>query len=197
MVETIETKDIKSAQSHFNVAQFITARFSPRAFAETNISHETMNTLFEAASWAASANNEQPWLYYYALKGTEGFDKLAALLMPANHIWAKNAAVLVVSAIRKTFAANGNNNGSAEHDLGMANANLLLQAAELDIFGHPMGGFYRDKAIEALGLDENQKPMCMFALGYLGDVEQLEEPYKARELMKRSRKPLETFVTQF
>ena len=196
MTSTIETTEIKAAHTHYNVASFITARFSPRAFSDKNISTEAMNTLFEAASWAASANNEQPWVYYFAQKNTEGFENLWECLMPGNKPWGKNAAALVVAVARKTFAANGNNNLAAVHDLGMANAQLLLQARSMDIFGHPIGGFDKQKATELLQLDENQTPVCMFALGYLGDAELLEEPFKSRELTSRNRKSLEEFVHQ-
>ena len=196
MTETINTTEIKAAHTQYGVAPFITNRFSPRAFSGKNISDEVMNTLFEAASWAASANNEQPWMYYFAHKNTEGFEKLAECLMPGNHVWAKNAAVLVVTVAQKTFAKNGNPNVAAEHDLGMANATLLLQASTLDVFGHPMGGFFKDKAADVLGLDDNSAPICMLALGYLGSPEQLDEPFKTRELTGRNRKPLDQFVKE-
>jgi nitroreductase len=196
MLETIETTKIKSAQTQFDVAPFITERFSPRAFSEKSISKEAINTIFEAASWSASANNEQPWEFYYAHKGTEGFQKIWASLMGGNQPWAKDAAALVITVARKTFAGNGNANGSALHDLGMANATLLLQARALDIFGHPMGGFDRIKATEILNLDEDRIPVCVIALGYLGDAEQLIEPFKTRELSPRSRKTIDQFVKE-
>ena len=196
MLETIETTKIKAAQTQFDVAPFITDRFSPRAISEKSISNEAMNTIFEAASWSASANNEQPWEFYYAHKGTEGFEKIWASLMAGNQPWAKDAAALVITVARKTFAANGTANGSALHDLGMANATLLLQARALDIFGHPMGGFDRIKATEILNLDEDRIPVCVIALGYLGDAEQLIEPFKTRELSPRSRKTIDQFVKE-
>ncbi len=194
MSETIETTKIKAAHTQYNVAAFITQRFSPRAFSEKPLSEEVMNTLFEAASWAASANNEQPWVYYFAHNNTEGFDKIWSCLMPGNQPWTKNAAALVITVARKTFERNGSPNVTAEHDLGMANATLLLQARALEVFAHPMGGFDKNKAVEMLGLDENHMPICVLALGYLGDAEQLSEPFKSRELTGRNRKPLETFV---
>ena len=196
MLESIEITQIKAAQTQFDVATFITERFSPRAFSENSITNEAMNTIFEAASWAASANNEQPWEFYYAHKGTEGFQKIWESLMGGNQPWAKDAATLVVTVARKTFAANGTANGSALHDLGMANASLLLQARALDIFGHPMGGFDRAKAAEILNLDEDRMPVCVIALGYLGDAEQLIEPFKTRELTPRSRKSVDQFVKE-
>ena len=196
MTKTIETTELKAAHTQYNVASFITERFSPRAFSEKSISEDVMNTIFEAASWAPSSLNEQPWVYHFAHKNTEGFKKLADCLMPGNHVWAQHAAVLVVTVARKTFASNGHPNGAAEHDLGMANATLLLQARALDVYAHPMGGFFKDKAAAVLGLDENSAPICMLALGYLGSPEQLEEPFKSRELSGRTRKSLDQFVKE-
>ena len=138
--------------------------------------------------------NEQPWEYYYAHRGSDGFQKIWECLMPGNQPWAKNAAVLVVAVSRNTHAANGKHNVTALHDLGMANATLLLQARSLGIFGHPMGGFDPAKATALLQLDENRSPVCVFALGYLDDPEKLEEPFKTRELTPRSRKPVEEFA---
>lgn len=194
MTETIETTEIKAAHTQYAVADFIKSRFSPLAFSEKNIPQEAMNTILEAASWAASAMNEQPWEYYVAHKDTEGFEKIWSCLSPSNQPWTKNAAALIIAVYRKTYTLNGNPNGAAEHDLGMANANLVLQARALDIFSHQMGGFDRQKAAIVLQLDSNRAPFCVIALGYLGDVEQLDEPYKSRELMGRTRKPLNEFV---
>ena len=194
MTEKIDITEIKAAHTRHPVADFITARFSPRAFSEKNLSEEAMNTLFEAASWAPSCFNEQPWEYYFALKNTEGFEKIWSCLMAGNQPWTTNAAALVVTVVRKTFTANGKPNATAEHDLGLSNATLLLQARSMDIFGHAMAGFDKNKTAEALNLDENRAAVCVIALGYLGDLEQLEEPFKSREMTSRNRKPLDQFV---
>lgn len=188
------TIHVKAAQTEFPVAAFITDRFSPRAFSDKNIEQEVLNTLFEAASWAPSAMNDQPWEYVYAHRGTVAFDQLWECLMPGNQPWAKNAAALVVSIARTHYASNGAPNSAALHDVGMANAQLLLQARAMDIFGHPMGGFVSEKVKTLLGLDEQHTPVLIFALGYLGSADTLEEPFKTRELTPRSRKPVGHFV---
>lgn len=188
------TIEIKTPTTQFSVAPFITARFSPRSFAEKPIAQAALNALFEAASWAPSANNEQPWSYHFAHRGSDGFQQLWECLMPGNQPWAKNAAVLAVTSTRKLFAASGKPNVSAEHDLGMANANLLLQARALEIFGHPMGGFDKAKTAALLGFDENTQPVCIIALGYLDDPEKLEEPFLTRERTPRSRKAVGEFA---
>ena len=110
-------------------------------------------------------------------------------LMPGNQPWAKNAPVLIL-ALAKTEYDNGTPNGAALHDLGMANANLILEATALGLHGHFMGGFDRAKAQEVFQLPATLQPVVMIALGYLGDAEQLEEPFLSREKAPRQRKPL-------
>ena len=186
---------VKIPTTEYPVLELIKNRWSARAFADTPLTDETVHTLFEAASWAASANNEQPWQYIYAHRGTPGFDQLWNCLMPGNQPWAKNAAVLILSVARKTYAANGNPNAYSWHDLGMANATLFLQATAMDIYGHPMAGFSKDKAKEALQLTDDQEAVCMIALGYLAAPEVLEEPFLTREVTARTRKELKEIVT--
>ncbi len=187
----MEMNTIKAAHTRYPVMDVIKDRWSTRAFSGETISIEELNTLFEAASWAPSANNEQPWIYYYADKNAPGFQDLWNCLTPGNQPWTTNASVLLVACIRKTFDKTGKHNGSAEHDLGLANSHLLLQAISMNIYGHIMGGFDRNKVSEYLELSENIHPAFMLALGKLGNPESLEEPYKSRELAPRSRKQLE------
>lgn len=187
---------IKTANTEYPVIDLIKDRWSARSFSEQPISEESMKTVVEAASWAPSAGNEQPWLYYYAHQGTEGFQQLWECLNGGNQPWCKNAAVLMVSVYRNTFAANGNPNGKAMHDVGMSNSFLMLQAISMRIYTHPMGGYFADKVKEVLKLDETQGIACMIALGYLDDAEKLEEPFKTREITPRERKPLSEISTR-
>jgi len=187
---------IKEAVTQFPVLDLIKKRWSARSYSPKAISSEDVKTILEAASWAASANNEQPWEYIYAHKGTAGFDTIWNCLMAGNQPWNKNAAVLIVALARKTVAATGNPNTYAEHDLGMANAHLLLQASAMGIYSHPMAGIDKAKLIESLKLTENQQPVCVISLGYLDDAEKLEEPFKTRELTARSRKPVSEFAKE-
>ena len=128
---------IKIAKTIYPVLDVIKNRWSARAFSNKTITDEELNTLFEAASWAASANNEQSWQYIYAKKGTGAFDNIWNCLSPGNQPWAKHAAALIVAVTRKTFEANNAVNAYAGHDLGMANAHLLLQARTMNIYCHP------------------------------------------------------------
>lgn len=184
---------IKRADTELPVLDLIKARWSPRAFADRPISETAMHTILEAGSWAASSNNEQPWNYVYAMKGTPGFEVLWNCLMDGNQGWAKRAAVLMVAIARKKFVKNGRDNVHAEHDLGMSNASMFLQAVSMDIYPHPMGGFFPDKVREALSLPDDQKPVCMIAWGYLGDPEMLDEKNQQSEVKPRSRKHFSEF----
>ncbi|MDI1232971.1 MAG: nitroreductase family protein [bacterium] len=186
----------KEAVTVHPVNQLIRKRWSARSFSEKQISQKDLNTLFEAAGWAASAGNEQPWEYIYAKKDTPGFDLLVSCLLPGNQPWAKHASILVVSIARQYFAGNGKSNMAAFHDTGMANAHLFLQATEMGLIAHAMGGFDRDQLTNALQIKVNEAIACVIALGYLGDPEQLEEPFKSRELAPRVRKPITEFIKQ-
>jgi nitroreductase len=185
---------IKIAKTNFPVLEIIRKRWSARAFSDQAITDVEINTLLEAASWAASANNEQPWQFLYAQKNTEGFNKIWNCLMPGNQPWAKNANILLVSIARTTFEASQKPNPFGMHDLGLANSNLLLQATEMNIYSHPMAGFDKAKLITDLNLSENQMPICVIALGFLAPANTSEEPFKERELTPRNRKAVSEFA---
>lgn len=179
---------MKHAPTSYPVHELIRKRWSPRSFASYPVAPETLNQVFEAASWAASAMNEQPWRYLYAHHAdTETFGKMVDCLLPGNQPWAKNAPVLIL-ALAKTHYDNGNANGAALHDLGLANANLILEATAVGLHGHFMGGFDANRTRELFGLPETLQPVAFIALGYLGEAQQLEEPFLTREKAARQRK---------
>jgi len=187
---------MKPAPTTYPVHELIRNRWSPRSFAAQPIAPEALNQVFEAASWAFSAMNAQPWQYIYAHKAdTEAFQKILGCLLPANQPWAKNAAVLII-ALAKTSFENGQPNVAAQHDLGAANATLMLEATALGLYGHLMGGFDRDKTRQEFSLPEELAPSVVIALGYIGEAEQLEEPALSREKAARARKPVSEFVFQ-
>lgn len=188
---------IKHAITRLPVLDLIKERWSARSFSPEAVTTEHVHTILEAASWAPSANNEQPWEFQYALKGTAGFDVIWNCLLPGNQPWNKYAAGFIVTIARKTVAATGKANPLAEHDLGLATSNLLLQASSMGIYTHPMAGFDKPELTEALGLTENQHAVCVISFGYLDDAEKLEEPFKTRELAARTRKPLTEIVKEY
>lgn len=187
---------IKHATTQYPVLDLIKERWSARSFSPKEVTTEQVHTILEAASWAPSANNEQPWEFQYALKGSAGFDMIWNCLMPGNQPWNKHAAGFIVSIVRKTLSATGNLNANAEHDAGIATGYLVLQASSMDIYTHPMGGVDKAKLSAELKLTEDQKVLCVISFGYLDDAEKLEEPFKGRELTARTRKPLAEFVKE-
>ncbi len=182
---------LKEAATEHAVHPLIRNRWSARAFSAAPLSEEVMHTMIEAAAWAPSSMNEQPWRYRYALRGTAAFEQLWECLMGGNQPWTKDAGALLVCSGMTLLAKNGQPNSAWKHDLGLANANLLTQAVSMNIYGHLMGGFDHAKANAVLSIDEtNEEVFCFLALGYLGEAEQLIEPFKTRELTARSRRPL-------
>lgn len=181
-------------QDKIEVNKLIQNRWSPRAFDSRPVEPEKLAALFEAARWAPSAMNEQPWRFMYATKDNpEAYEKLLSTLADANKVWAQHAPVLILSVAKVNYSM-GSPNAFAWHDTGMATAKLALQATELGLHLHIMGGYSADKAREVLGIPEGYEPVSMIALGYQGDADQLPEPLKARELAPRSRKPLQEIV---
>lgn len=191
-----EEQQVKIAVTENPVEQIIKERWSARSFADRPIEQQELDTIFEAASWAPSSMNEQPWMYVYATKGSPMFESIWHTLMPGNQPWAKNAAVLIASLARKNHANNGMTNKYSWYDVGSANQNLLLQAASMGILGHVMGGFHRSKAEELLQLPDEIELVCFIAIGYTAPAEELDEPFRTRETTPRHRSPVSTFVFQ-
>jgi len=186
----------KIAQTKHQVIDLIKHRWSARSFTKQPISAQDINAILEAGAWSPSAGNTQPWRYVFAHNGTPGFDKLLATLAGGNQPWAKNAAVLIAAIGIKETADAQQKFFYYMHDVGMATSFMLLQASSMDINGHVMAGFSKPQMAETLGLPANEEPVSVIALGYLGAAEDLEEPYKSRELAPRTRKTLEEFTTR-
>ena len=185
----------KWADSAPGVHELIRKRWSPRAFSEREVSPEDLVTLLDAARWAASSSNEQPWRFLVAPKSNpEAFQKILHLLVPGNQAWAKRAAVLMIMAAKKTFGREGRPNPYAMHDTGQAFANLALQALALGIYVHGMAGFDRERARVELGIPDDFELGAAVAIGYLSSPDELSESLRDRELAKRERKPLSELV---
>jgi len=186
--------EIKETITDLKLHPLIEKRWSPRAFSNEAIDEQDLEKIFTAASWAASSMNEQPWQYIYATKDTPEFEQLLQCLNPGNQSWSKNAPVIFVALYRTVYRKNNRPNRSALHDLGMANAQLLLQATALNIYGHLLGGFDSSKLEQFLSPGDELVPFCMGVLGYLGDPDILEEPHKTREVAERKRNSLDKIV---
>lgn len=194
-METIIAQLQKSNKIEHPVTDLIEQRRSRRAYSSQPIEPEKINSLFEAARWAPSSMNEQPWTYLYATQDQpELWNKLLDTLNESNRVWAKHAPLLILSMTRKTLIRNGAINGAARYDVGAANAFLSMQATHLGLNVHQMGGYDRQKAIEYLNIPDTHEPIVIMAVGYLGTTENLSENLKSREVAPRDRYTQEFFV---
>jgi len=173
-------------------------RWSPRAFSDKEVTREMIDLLFEAARWAPSAMNEQPWKYYFVHRNNHKiFSDIVDILTGINPVWAQHAQVLIISVVKKNYDYQNRPNKSALHDLGAANVSIAIQAAEMGLQVHQMGGFDKIKAAEYLQLDfENFEPVTVIAVGFQGDADLLTEDLKLRELQPRKRKQIEEIVSE-
>lgn len=177
------------------VMTVIAQRWSPRAFADKAIAQEDLASVLEAARWAASSFNEQPWRFIIATKDQpEAYARLLSCLREANQSWAQLAPVLILALTKKTYSNSGGANKHAWHDLGQALAHLTLEAANRDIYVHQMGGIYPERARELYQVPDDYDIATGLALGYQGDINLLPEDLRSKELRERSRKALQELV---
>jgi nitroreductase len=186
--------EIKQAAADYPIHPLLRARWSPRAFADTPVEAAKLRSLLEAARWAASGGNGQPWHFIVATRTEpEQYAKLAACLNPGNAEWATSAPVLMLTVAKMT-TSSGRPHRHAFHDVGLAVQNLSIQATALDLYVHQMAGFSVEDARLLYGIPDGYEPVTMLAIGYLGDPETLPEARRQQELSPRSRKALGEFV---
>jgi nitroreductase len=184
----------KSADTQYPIHDLMRQRWSPRAFDDRPIELDKLRSLFEAARWAPSSNNEQPWRFLVATKEKKAeYDRLFNCLVEGNQQWALHAPMLVLSVAKLQFE-DGSPNRHAFHDTGMAAENLVLQATAFGLVAHQMAGFRIDQARVDCQIPEGYEPLAMIAVGYPGDPAQLSDRLRAREGQPRVRKALTEFV---
>ncbi|HMG74581.1 MAG TPA: nitroreductase family protein [Pyrinomonadaceae bacterium] len=185
----------KPAQTDHPIIELLKRRWSPRAFSDQMVEPEKLLSLFEAARWAPSSFNEQPWSFVLATKQNPAeHARLLSCLVEGNQQWARQAPVLMVSVAKLNFDKTGKPNRHAFYDVGMAVGNLMTQAMALDLFVHQMAGFSPEKVAELYKIPDEFEPVAAIAIGYGGEVEDLPESLRERELGPRSRKPIQEFV---
>lgn len=171
--------------SEFPIDGFFLDRWSPRSFTDARFSKETMLTILDAAHWAPSSGNGQPWRFVYGLRGTEAFDRLLDLLVPGNQRWAKDAAALIVM-ISKTYRSgkDGERKPLRTHsfDTGAAWFSVAAQAMRLGYHAHGMEGLDYSRAAEVLGLPDGFQVEAAAAIGKLGPKSLLAEDLQEREV---------------
>lgn len=185
----------KQADTAYPIHELLQRRWSPRAFSDKMVETDKLRSLFEAARWAPSSNNEQPWSFIIATKDDENnYRRLFECLKEGNKKWAFRAPVLMLSVARLNFEDEGTPNRHAFHDTGMAVFSLVVQATALGLMVHQMAGFDVEKARTELKIPDGHEPVAMIAVGYPGDPNILPDRLKQRELLPRERKPIAEFV---
>jgi nitroreductase len=169
----------------------IANRWSPRAYDPREPSEAELEQVFEAARWAMSCFNDQPWVYIVTRRSeTQLHADAVAGLNEYNRAWAAGAPVLGYSLARPNFAATGKPNRHAWHDVGAASAMLSIQATHLGMMVHQMAGILPEVVRERFAVPAELEVVAGFAMGWPGDPEQLPEPLRSRERAPRERKPL-------
>jgi nitroreductase len=185
----------KKAATDHPIHKLIAERWSPYGFDPRPVAEADLRSLFEAARWAASSFNEQPWSYLVATKeNPQEFGRLLSCLEEANQAWAKAAPVLALAVVHLKFSRDNTDNRAAVHDLGLAAGNLLVEATSRGLSVHQMIGIFPDKAREVFQIPEHSEAWTAMAIGYQGDASKLPAALKERDLTPRQRKPLDQFV---
>ena len=187
--------DDRTRTPTYNIHSLILNRWSPRSMTGEELTDEVLMSLFEAARWAPSSYNNQPWRFIYAKRNTEHWERFFNLLVEANKVWAKNAAVLVVVIARKNFEHNEKPARTNQFDSGAAWENLALEATSRGLAVHGMQGFDYEKARKDLEVPDNFDVMAIIAIGKRGPRNQLPLQLQEREY-PNDRKPLREIVME-
>jgi nitroreductase len=187
--------NIKKAVTDYPIQHALADRWSPYGFEDRPVAELDLCSLFEAARWAASSYNEQPWNYILATKeNPKEFVQLLSCLVEANQAWAKAAPVLVLGVVSLRFAKNQKDNRAAVHDLGLASGNLVVEATIRGLSVHQMIGILPDKAREVYQIPEHFEAWTAMAIGYNADSAKMPDALKERDMVPRQRRPLRDFV---
>lgn len=196
-MSTTSAFESKPTPTETEILEPIENRWSPRTFASTPVEGEKLAKLFEAARWAPSASNVQPWRYLVTERGTAAFAKLLSCLTKSNQRWNASVPVLVAAfytPYRISQDGTPKPNGTAMHDLGLANSNLATQATALGLYVHFMSGFDGEQIKESFAIPAPFEPLVCFAIGYKIPFEDLSKDAQERESAPRARKPQREFV---
>ena len=177
------------------VLDIIKKRWSPFSFSARPVEEHKLKTILEAAGYAPSSVNEQPWMFILTTRETpDRFNDFLGFLNASNQIWARSAWALIVSLARTKHVYRDRPNRYAFHDTGMAVANMLVQATSFDIYIHQMGGYSSEKVKQFFNLGDGIEPVAVMALGYLGDGAELTGELHRRHSSRKSRKELSEYV---
>lgn len=181
------------AQTDYPILDLLADRWSPTAYDPRPVEEDKLRSCLEAARWAASSYNEQPWSFIVANREDEAeFQRLLSCLVEANQAWARNAGVLFIAVTARQFARNGKTNLMAEHDIGLAVGTLTVQATSLGLFVHQMAGINRSVARQTYSIPDTHEPLTAIAVGYVSEAG--DDAMVQRDRSPRTRKPLSDFV---
>lgn len=186
----------KRAVTTYPIHDLLSNRWSPRGFADRPIPPDVLGSLFEAARWAPSSRNQQPWRFVFAARhrDAEGFARILSTLVGMNKKWGQHASVLLIAVTEPKPQNLDRGNPYAQYDVGQAMAHLTFQAMASGLYMHQMGGFNRDMASEVLEIPSQFEPVVSAAIGYLAPPTNLTPSIRERELAPRTRHPLSEMV---
>lgn len=184
----------KPAITQFDIHPLLKQRWSPRSFTDQNVSKESIQRIFEAARWAPSSSNDQPWRFIAGLKGDKTWNMIMDTLVEFNQKWAKLAPLLALSIGKKISDKSGKPSRTFSYDVGQSVAYITFQAMHEGLFVHQMGGFSSQKAAELFNIPEDYQTLTAFAIGHKGSPDLLEENFAEMERSERKRNPASDFV---
>jgi len=192
----MNSNHVKHASTDHPILEVLAHRWSPYVYAPRPVERKKLLTCLEAARWAPSSYNEQPWSFLIAEReDEEAFRTMLDCLVEANQAWAANAGVLLLTVAAKNFSRNGKPNAVAEHDIGLAAGKLTAQATALGLAVHQMAGIDREKVRQTYNVPATHAPLTAIAIGYAGDASHARDAqFVERDATPRSRKPLAEIV---
>ncbi|MBK8476929.1 MAG: nitroreductase family protein [Opitutaceae bacterium] len=195
MITESSSLPTKRATPSVPIHELLAERWSPYSFSARAVTTADLGALFEAARWAASSYNEQPWTYIVAVKAeAKEYERMLSCLVPTNSVWAKAAPVLVLGVVSLRFAKDGKANPAAVHDLGLATASLVVEATSRGLSVHQMIGIIPERARVLYRIPEHSEALTAMAIGYKASADELPEGLRERDLAARQRKPASQFV---
>lgn len=180
--------------SHYPISSLIKQRWSPRAYGGKPVELEKLQSILEAARWAPSAFNEQPWRFIIGQKGNSTYDSILGTLVDWNIQWAGKAPLLILSLSKKTFTNNGKQNVTFKYDLGQAVGFMILEAVNQGLYAHQMSGFDAKKATDIFNVPDDFQVVSVIAIGYSGDIDELPSDMAEMETKPRERMELKELL---
>ncbi len=184
----------KLTDNKYPINKIITERWSTRSFDGKPVEEDKINSVLEAARWAPSAFNAQPWRFIVGVKNSKEYNNILSTLVDWNIQWAKNAPVLILNVAEKKFSHNGTSNPTYKYDLGQAVAIMSIEATNQGLFTHQMTGFNSDKAHQLFNLNEDLDVVSVTALGYYSPNAVIPEDIAKLEKNPRERKNVEDML---